>query len=58
MELQAAKDTLISTVMNNAGTLQKALGLLKDRDPAVASALGEILKATETLVFARMTSRN
>ncbi len=57
MDMQEARDTLVSAVMNNAGSLQKALNLLGDTDPAVANALKEILQASETYVFARVTVR-
>lgn len=57
MDMQEAKNTLVSAVMNNAGSLQKAVKLLDDTDPAVANAIKEILQASETYVFARMVKR-
>ena len=53
MDMQEAKNALVSAVMNNAGSLQKALSLLGDTDPAVTNAIKEILQASETFVFSR-----
>jgi len=58
MDMQEAKDTLVASVMTNAHALQKAVLLLADADPAIASGLKEILQASETYVFARMNRRH
>jgi hypothetical protein len=57
MDMQEARNTLVSAVMNNAGALQKALTLLGDKDPALSKALKEVLEASEHYVFARTAKR-
>lgn len=57
MDMQTAKNELITAVMSNSGALQKALILLQGKDDEVTSALTEILQASETYVFARINVR-
>lgn len=57
MDMQTAKNELITAVMSNSGALQKALILLQGKDDEVTTALAEILQASETYVFARINVR-
>ena len=58
MDMQEARNTLVSAVMNNAGSLQRAAKLLDETDPAVASAIKEILQASEAYVFSRVSVKS